>query len=108
MDFAVMHRCEGKTHLAVEWIKADPCGRVLLTVSEISAAQVRKQYGLDDKQVMSYRSAPARLRGRSNIELAVDDLDAILPALLGIGPVPVALVTATGNLSVPTLEPAEA
>jgi hypothetical protein len=108
MDFAVLHRAEGKTHLAIEWLKADPDHRVLLTTSEALAADVKKRHRLGDRQVMSYRAAPAALRGRSNIELAVDDLDAILPALLGIGPLPIVLVTATGNLAVPTLEPAEA
>lgn len=108
MDFAVMHRCEGKTHLAVEWLKADPDHRVLLTASEVAAADLRKRYRLGEWQVMSYRSAGARLRGRANVEIAVDDLDAILPALLGISPARVALVTATGNLIARTLEPAEA
>jgi hypothetical protein len=97
MQFVIRPRMGGKTTEALKWLKETP-GAVLLVHSEAYAACLRRDHGLTDRQVMSHRSAGTRLRGRRQVTVAVDNLDVILPQLLGLSPdARVELVTATGE-----------
>jgi len=98
--FVVRGRGGGKTHAAVEWLRQDPDHRVIVTVDEQRAAEVRREYGLTAAQVMPADGQlrdPQRLRGLPRTlrrELAIDDLDAFLARSFVF---PVGLVTATGD-----------
>ena len=94
MKFAIRPRQGGKTHLSVEWLREDPDHRVIVTANAQMARDLRQGYGLTEKQVAVAGSAS--IRGR-RAEYAVDNLDIILPQLLGTGPNPVTVVTATGE-----------
>ena len=52
IGFVVRGRGGGKTHAAVEWLRQDPDHRVIVTVDEQRAAEIRRQYGLTAAQVM--------------------------------------------------------
>lgn len=96
MKFVIRPRQGGKTFEAVKWLQANP-GGVLLVHSEEYASALRKEHGFSEKQVMSFRSAQTRLRGRRKTRIAIDNVDLMLAYLLGTGPFEIDLVTATGE-----------
>lgn len=94
MNFVIRPRGGGKTAAAIAWLRDNP-GGVLIVHDESYAKRLRKEHGLTGEQVVSYGSAS--LRGRRVSAVGVDNLDLILGHLLGTGPAPVSLVTATGE-----------
>lgn len=94
-----MNRNGGKTNMLVEWLKYNPHG-VLIVHSVQERQRILKQYGgltfredriqEDEKRVVTIQSVlEGKLRGRHPLIVAVDNLDLILPYILGaqVGPV---------------------
>ncbi len=96
MKFVIRPRQGGKTHETVQWLREDPGHRVIITATAEMARDLRQRYELTEKQVMTVSSVRTFGRGR-RAEYALDNLDIILPQLLGTGPNPVMVVTATGE-----------
>jgi hypothetical protein len=66
-------RMGGKTFEAVQWLEADT-HRVLLVMSTLEAARLRREYGLDAGQVLAAHEV-ARLEGRHPLVIGVDNID---------------------------------
>jgi hypothetical protein len=96
VKFIIRPRQGGKTHASVQWLLEDPENRVILCANLQMARELQRRYKLTDRQVMSAATVRTAGRGRA-AEYAVEDLDTLLPYLLGTGPNPVSLVTATGE-----------
>ena len=90
-------RGAGKTYAAVQWLLADPENRVILTTSKQRARDIRDQYKLAERQVISAQgklSPPHALKGRS-VQVAIDNLDDFLSRVFQ--PFTVNMVTLTGE-----------
>lgn len=96
MKFVIRPRQGGKTHATVQWLREDPDRRVIIAHSAATASDLRRRYDLTERQVVTVDSIRTRERGR-RAEYAVENLDIMLPYLLGTGPNPVSMVTATGE-----------
>lgn len=95
-----MGRQTGKTRKLVDWLRFNPHG-VLIVHSAEERQRILRQYGYgltyskerkaeDDSRVITVQGVlDGRLRGRHPLIVAVDNLDLILPYLLGaeVGPV---------------------
>jgi hypothetical protein len=96
VKFVIRPRQGGKTHEAVRWLREDPGRRVIITATQDMAADLRRRYELTASQVTTTDTVRSAGRGR-HAEYAVDNLDLILPHLLGTGANPVTVITATGE-----------
>lgn len=79
----------GKTVMLLEWLEGDPKRAMIVHSYQESDRLKRENPHLAD-QIFNFHSAlDGRLRGRGFNELAIDNLDLILPWLLGckIGPI---------------------
>ena len=97
MQVIVGGRRSGKTHKLVEWLKEDP-DRVLICHSASEAERLTRDYGIHPRQIMSISAWSSRgLSGmsRPSTKIAVDNLDLVLPILLGVN---VEMVALTGAI----------
>lgn len=93
-----MPRQSGKTTLLINWLTLDE-NHILIVHSTEEASRLRRDYEEVADQIVTVTFVVGGgLRGRRNIVVAIDNLDLILPALLGwpnrIGP-----ITYTGEYS---------
>lgn len=93
MQVLVAPRRAGKTHRAVVWVNAGSphhlypfWTRIILTVNEREADRLRKDFGLDYRQVFSIREFREGRFPNPDLETLVDDLDLIVSDLLRIRP----------------------
>lgn len=95
MKFYIGGRRSGKTEMLVKWIRSNPDAIMIVhTVRE--AERIAAQYSLDLYRVRSIGEVEhGGLMGRRNVKLGIDNLNLILPNILGHH---VERVTATGEL----------
>lgn len=93
MRLVVGGRASGKTFKMVNWLKASP-NHILVVHSEQEAHRIREDYYLnlgECNRIISVHSAlNGKLRGsRRETVIAIDNLDLMLPFIMGasIGPV---------------------
>ena len=98
MKVLVMGRGAGKTHTLIEWVKQGVetksypgWSRVILTHSLDEAERLRRGHGLDYRQVFEVGEWVRARLGRKPVEVAVDNADLVLSALLRQRPEVIAL-----------------
>jgi hypothetical protein len=92
----VRGRATGKTWQCLQWLNQHPDGVMvchsMAEVDRLKREARRLGLQIDSRQFVSANRLEV-LRGRQNVSLCVDNLDIILPHLLGA---PVDMITATG------------
>jgi hypothetical protein len=92
MKFDIGDRQTGKSTRIIDWAREDDRRR-LIVFNHKRARQIEKDHPILEGRVISVNSL-ASLRGH-DIEIGIDDLESVLPQLLGTGRSPVSYVTAT-------------
>ena len=85
MDVIRWGRAAGKTTRMVELVKKH--GGVLLCATVAEANRVRKQFGLNNQQVMFWKDAAMKTRGMSGVpgkSVYLDNADWILAQAVGV------------------------
>lgn len=95
MRIYIAGRQTGKTTNLIAWIGEDP-NRVLIVHSMFEAYRLHRDYPDLEDQIIPISLVEKSLRGKRDVEVAIDNLDLILPQLImaRIGP-----VTYTGDFT---------
>jgi hypothetical protein len=100
MIFDIGGRQNGKTTRLLEFLDKVP-GSILVVPSEDRRRFVRRAHRIDERRIVTVQDLQlGRVRGWDTVDTKwiVDDLDMILPLLLGLNGGEVALVAAHGKL----------
>lgn len=108
MRFVIGGRQAGKTIALLDWVRAGRrratypfWSRVIVTATEREASRLRKEGGLEFRQVFSFADWRLAHRTQADVEIAVDDIDLLLRHLIG----DVQVASATGQIGLPMWEP---
>jgi hypothetical protein len=94
-----MPRQSGKTTMLIDWLRLDE-KHILIVHSATEASRLRRDYEEVADQIVSVSFAQSGgLMGRHGITVAVDNLDLILPFLLGVYGNAIGPITYTGEYS---------
>jgi hypothetical protein len=96
-----MPRQSGKTTFLMSWLMLDP-NHMLVVHSGSEADRLKKLYGFRkiDNQIVSIDYVMSgRLRGKKDAVIAIDNLDLILPQILGTWGNQIGPITYTGDFT---------